>query len=103
MADKLIIDCASGEESTTPLTAAETTEREAVAQEASRENAAREVRDGNRDTIRRAVRSHLADLRTIRDSTGQLTNAQLSQAVRALAKGQMHVIRLLVDELDAAD
>ena len=55
----------------------------------------------NRTTIEDAVKAHLADLRTIRDSTGTLTGAQLSNAVRALAKGQVHVIRLLVGALDS--
>jgi hypothetical protein len=50
-----------------------------------------------------AVKDHLATLRTIRDSTGTLTGAQLSAAVRALAKGQIHVIRLLVGALDSTD
>lgn len=57
----------------------------------------------NADTMRAAVRSHLQDLRTIRDSSGTLTGAQLSNAVRALAKGQVHVIRLVVGALDATD
>lgn len=57
----------------------------------------------NRDAIHAAARDHLADLRTIRNSTGTLTGANLSNAVRALAKGQGHVIRLLIGALDATD
>lgn len=55
------------------------------------------------DAIRQAVRDHLATLRQIRGSSGQLNNAQLSQSVRALARGQVRVIRLLVNELDGTD
>lgn len=54
-------------------------------------------------TLRAEVAQHLAVLRAIRDSTGTLTGAQLSNAVRALAKGQVHVIRLLIDALDGTD
>lgn len=59
--------------------------------------------DHRRTTIETAVRDHLADLRTIRNSTGTLTGAQLSNAVRALAKGQGHVIRLLIGALESTE
>lgn len=60
-------------------------------------------RDGNRDAIRGQVTDHLADLRTITGSSGSLTNAQLSNAVRVLARGQIRLIRLAVDLLDGTD
>lgn len=57
----------------------------------------------NQATLHRQVRDHLADLRTITGSSGTLTAAQLSNAVRALARGQIGLIRLAVDLLDATD
>jgi len=62
-----------------------------------------ETDEHRRATMEAAVRAHLADLRTIRNSTGNLSAAQLSNAVRTLAKGQAHVIRLLIGALDSTD
>lgn len=95
----LVIDAETGEgtwEPVTPEQEADRTDRQAQAEQESQ-------RTQNRDAIRNAVRDHLAELRTIRNSTGTLTTAQLSSAVRSLAKGQIHVIRLLIDQLDGTD
>ena len=53
--------------------------------------------------IRQQVKDHLSDLRTITGSSGSLTNAQLSNAVRVLARGQIRLIRLAVGLLDGTD
>ena len=57
----------------------------------------------NEETILRAARSIMADLRTIRDSTGNLSAANLSNAVRVLARAMIGVIRLLIRDLDGTD
>lgn len=57
----------------------------------------------NRDQIRTQVANHLADLRTITGSSGSLTNAQLSNAARVLARGQVRLIRLALDLYDDVD
>lgn len=57
-------------------------------------------RAANRAAIEKAVRDHLTALRTITGSSGTLTASQLSDAVRALARGQIHLIRLAVELLD---
>lgn len=46
------------------------------------------------------LRALLADLRTIRDGTGNMTTAQLTNALRRVAAGEVQVIRLLVRALD---
>lgn len=103
MPEHLIIDCETGEETTRPLTAEEQASADARATLAERARQVESDHQANRTTIEDAVRAHLADLRTIRISTGTLTGAQLSNAVRALAKGQTHVIRLLIGALDDTD
>ena len=57
----------------------------------------------NRDALHDAVKAHLVNLRSIRDSTGTLTGAQLSNAVRVLALGQIRLMRLAVGLLDGTD
>lgn len=61
------------------------------------------VLERNRQTIEAAVRDHLPDLRKISASSGTLSNAQLSSAVRVLARGQARVIRLAANMLDGTD
>jgi hypothetical protein len=57
----------------------------------------------NLATIESGVTQHLADLATIANSSGTLTGAQLSNAVRVLARGQRRIVRVLHNRLDAAD
>lgn len=57
----------------------------------------------NGPIVRQALRDHMADLRTIIDSSGTLSNLQLSNAVRALARGQRRLIRYVLGDLDGTD
>jgi hypothetical protein len=57
----------------------------------------------NRQAIDGRVATHVAALRAIKNSTGTLTGAQLSNAVRALAAADLDVIRFLHNRLDALD
>ena len=57
----------------------------------------------NERTIREQVASHLTDLRAITGSSGTLTAAQLSNAVRVLARGQIRLIRMALDLYDGTD
>ena len=61
------------------------------------------VEEVNEQRILEAVTEHLATLRQIRDSTGIISSANLSTAVRALARGQIQVIRLLTRRFEAID
>lgn len=54
-------------------------------------------------TIRAQAEQALANLRTVRDSTGTLTNDQLSQAVRLLARIVIALVRLVLRRLDSTD
>jgi hypothetical protein len=54
-------------------------------------------------TIRSRADQALADLRTIRDSTGTLTTAQLSSAVRVLARVGIGLIRLALRRFSNPD
>ena len=54
----------------------------------------------NRIAISEAARDHITDLRAIASSSGTLTNAQLSNAMRVLARGQIRLIRLTVGMFD---
>jgi hypothetical protein len=49
------------------------------------------------------ARELYTDLRAIRNTTGSLSNAQLSNAVRVLARGEIAMLRLLLKELDGVD
>jgi hypothetical protein len=57
----------------------------------------------NERTIRTEVEQALADLRLITGSSGTLTAAQLSNAVRLLARVLIRVIRFQLGKLDAVD
>lgn len=57
----------------------------------------------NAVALRTRAGEALTDLRTIVGSTGSLTNAQLSNAVRALARVNMALIRLAIRRLDGTD
>lgn len=63
---------------------------------------AAERQSATENHLRQQVTDHLADLRAITDTSGALTNSQLSDAVRALARGQIRLIRLVVGPLDGA-
>lgn len=54
-------------------------------------------------TVRTRVDQALDGLRQIRDSSGTLTAAQLSQAVRLLARVQIALVRLVLRKLDDTD
>lgn len=60
-------------------------------------------RQANDATIRSRVEAHMADLAAITGSSGTLTGAQLSNAVRVLARGQRRLIRLTLGLLDGTD
>lgn len=62
-----------------------------------------ETRQANDATIRSQVETHMSDLAAITGSSGTLTGAQLSNAVRVLARGQRRLIRLAVGLLDGTD
>lgn len=64
---------------------------------------AAEQRASAEQQIRQQVADHLAGLRKITESSGSLSNAQLSNAVRVLARGQIQLIRLAVGLLDGTD
>lgn len=66
-------------------------------------NEAALVASTNEAKVKDALRDHMAALNTIIGSSGALTLAQLSNAVRVLAQGQKRLIRLEVDALDATD
>ena len=51
------------------------------------------------EAVLRNLRASLPDLRTIRDSSGTLTAAQLSNAVRVLAGSQISSVRLAIRDL----
>lgn len=57
----------------------------------------------NEELLDKMARDLYVDLRTIRNSSGTLPAADLSKAVRALAKAQIAVIRLLLRDLDGID
>lgn len=57
----------------------------------------------NEAATRAQVKAHLSDLATISGSSGTLTGAQLSNAVRVLARGQRRLIRLALDMHDGTD
>jgi hypothetical protein len=52
------------------------------------------------ETIRDNAQAVLQDLRQIRDSTGTLSSANLSAAVRVLARAVIAIIRLQLRQLD---
>lgn len=58
-------------------------------------------RDTNEDTIEARADQALSDLRTVRDSTGELSNAQLSDAVRLFARVLIAIVRLAIRKLDS--
>lgn len=53
----------------------------------------------NEETMLRNAESVLPDLRLIRDSTGTLTTAQLSNAVRVLARVEIGLVRKFIGDL----
>lgn len=70
--------------------------RVAVAQEA-------EQAEANALVVSDQLRSHIANLNSIIGSSGTLTTAQLSNAVRVLAQGQKRLIKLAVEDLGSVD
>lgn len=59
--------------------------------------------ESNDSTLRQRADQALAGLRTLSNTTGTLTAAQLSDAVRLLARAVNALIRLALRKLDAAD
>jgi hypothetical protein len=57
----------------------------------------------NEETILRQMRDVLTDLRQIRDSTGNLSAANLSAAVRALARADIALIRNAVRDFTGTE
>lgn len=103
MTDALIIDCTTGEQVERPLTAKEQVDRDVSVAEAEQERSTVEAKRATRDLIRSQVEAHMTDLALITGSSGTLTGAQLSNAVRVLARGQRRLIRLAVGLLDGTD
>lgn len=60
-------------------------------------------RERNADTIRARADQALEGLRTIAGSSGTLTGAQLSNAVRLLARACIALVRLSLSRLDNVD
>ncbi len=59
--------------------------------------------NANEETMWQRADAALADLRLIRDSTGTLTGAQLSSAVRVLARVCIGLVRLRLRQLEGTD
>lgn len=57
----------------------------------------------NEDALRQRAENALADLRTVAGSSGTLTGAQLSNAVRLLARVAAALIRLHLRRLEGTD
>ncbi len=57
----------------------------------------------NEETMHSRAAAALADLRTLRDTTGTLTGAQLSSAARLLARVCIGLIRLRLRALEGTD
>lgn len=57
----------------------------------------------NDTTIRQQLDAALADLRIVRNTSGTLTAANLSNAARLLARVQIGVARLVLEKLDGAE
>lgn len=74
------------------------TERAKTPDELASETAKR-----NDSTVRQQAEAALVDLRTIAQSSGTLTGAQLSNAVRVIARACIGLIRLQLGKLDATD
>lgn len=55
------------------------------------------------EQIQATARDALTDLRTIREFTGTATNAQLTFAVKTLARVMIGLVRVLLRRYDAAD
>jgi hypothetical protein len=59
--------------------------------------------ESNDSTIRTQAESALVDLRTLANSSGTLNGANLSNAVRLLARVCIGLVRLQLTKLDATD
>lgn len=74
-----------------------------TAEQRARVRARLEASNPNEEQIRAAARSLFTDLRTIRDSTGTLSTAALSNAVRVLAKGEIALAKLVLRDLQTPE
>lgn len=102
MADKLVIDCATGTQSLEPLTTEEQADRAAMATAATQARQTETTRLANRTTIEQAA---LAAIATNKTYIGRATPtaAQQTAQIRALSQQQNGIIRLLLAQLDATD
>lgn len=57
----------------------------------------------NEATLNDRAATALVDLRTLRDTTGTLSNAQVASGLRLLARVAIGLIRLQLRQLDSAD
>lgn len=57
----------------------------------------------NETTLTDRANAAMVDLRTLRDTTGTLTNTQVANGLRLLARAVLALIRLQLRRLDAAD
>jgi hypothetical protein len=69
----------------------------------SAEQIAAEVAGANEQAMRSALQQSLADLRLISDSTGTLTAAQMSNALRVLSRAQSRMIRVALRVLNESE
>lgn len=103
MGTKTVIDCETGkttEVEQTPTEIAQAAADRAAAQAAATAQAALDTTEA---TARADADQALDGLRLIANSTGTLTGAQLSNAVRLLAKVAIRLVRLQLRKLDGAD
>lgn len=102
MADKLIVDCSTGEQSTAPLTAAETAERQQMATADAAFQQQVVTARTNRSAIEDAARVALTTNRTYIGKASP-SAAETTAEVKALARQNNGIIRLLLGLLDGTD
>lgn len=103
MADEYVgVDCSTGERVRRPLTAEEVADRATVAAKAAAEASARQTADDNGATIRQQATAALAANRAFIALTPP-TAGQTTAHVKAMARHQNLIIRLLLGALDGTD